>query len=309
MTAGYTHQQRAQPVLLGHHLLAHAWALQRDRGRVRDAAARADACPLGSCALAGTGHPIDRERAAGLLGFSGVVANAMDAVAARDHLQEAVAAAAIAMASMSRMAEELVLWSSAEFRLVRLDDEVCTGSSIMPQKRNPDAAELVRGKAGRVFGCLQALLCLVKGLPMAYSRDLQEDRAPLVDALGQTTACARMLARLWRAASVDATRFEGELQGDWVLATELADLLVERGVPFRSAHETVGRAVRWCEEQGGTLSLLDGGVARRFHPSLPDDLGPWLDPAAAVERKRSHGGTAWVEVERQLTALREALPD
>ncbi len=304
---GYTHQQRAQPVLLGHHLLAHAWALQRDRGRVADAAARADACPLGACALAGTGHPIDRELAAELLGFSRVTDNAMDSVAARDHLQEAAAAAAIAMATMSRMAEELVLWCSAEIRFVRLGDDVCTGSSIMPQKRNPDPAELVRGKAGRVFGALQALLCLVKGLPLAYSRDLQEDRAPLYDALEQTIASARVLARMWRSASVDHGRFEPELAGDWVLATELADLLVERGVPFRAAHSAVGSAVRWCEEQGGDLRLLDGGAARQFHPAFPEDLGPWLDPRAAVDRKRSRGGTAWDEIERQAEALRRAL--
>lgn len=304
---GYTHLQRGQPVWLGHHLLAHAWHLARDRGRVADARRRLDRCPLGAGALAGTPHPVDRRRTAAALGFGGIVDNAMDAVAARDHLQETASVCAIAMSGLSRMAAELVLWSSAEFGLVRLAPEHATGSSIMPQKRNPDGAELVRGKAGRVFGDLQSLLVLTKGLPLAYNRDLQEDRAPLVDALRQTGDAARITAAMWWRLEVVRDRFDGVLPGDPCLATELADLLVDRGVPFREAHEAVGRAVRWCEERGADLAALDGGRAQEFHAAFPDDLGPWLDPVAAVERRTSFGGTAWREVERQVETLRATL--
>jgi argininosuccinate lyase len=304
---GYTHLQRGQPILLGHHLLAHAWSVTRDAQRFADARARADRCPLGAGAMAGTPHPVDRERTAELLGFSGPVDNAMDAVAARDHLQETVAACAIAMGHLSRMAAELVLWSSSEFQLVRVDESHATGSSIMPNKRNPDGAELVRGKAGRVFGDLQALLTLTKGLPLAYNRDLQEDREPLLDAVAQTLACLRLTASMWARLTVRRERFEDELVADWSLATELADLLVDRGLPFREAHETVGRLIRWCEERGGGLELADGGGASSVHPLFPEDLGPWLDPRAAVERRTSRGGTASGEVVRQVEQLRSWL--
>jgi len=304
---GYTHLQRGQPVWLGHHLLAHAWHLSRDRERLAGARLRVDRCPLGAGALAGTPHPVDRHATAAALGFVAPVDNAMDAVASRDHLQEVAASCAIAMSCLSRMAAELVLWSSSELGLVRLAPEHATGSSIMPQKRNPDGAELVRGKAGRVLGDLQALLVLTKGLPLAYNRDLQEDRAPLVDALRQTLASVRMTAAMWSRLEVVRGRFDVELRGDPCLATELADLLVERGVPFRDAHEAVARAVRWCEDRGAGLTALDGGGARRFHPAFPEDLGPWLDPEAAVERRTSFGGTAWREVERQVEVLRARL--
>jgi argininosuccinate lyase len=177
----------------------------------------------------------------------------------------------------------------------------------MPQKRNPDGAELIRGKTGRVFSDLQTLLVLLKGLPLAYNRDLQEDRAPLTDALTQTESSVRIMSAMWRDLQVQTDRFEAELSGDFSLATELADLLVERGVPFRTAHEVVGAAVRWCEEKGGNLTLLGGGAARHFHPAFPDDLGPWLDPRAAAERRVSFGGTAWSEVSRQIKVLRTGL--
>jgi argininosuccinate lyase len=306
---GYTHLQRGQPILLGHHLLAHAWALSRDRERLASALGRVDRSPLGACAMAGTSHPIDREATARALGFSGVAVNAMDAVSTRDHLQEVAAVCAIAMGHLSRMAAELVLWSSSEFDFVRIGEAHATGSSIMPQKRNPDGAELVRGKAGRVLGDLQAVLVLTKGLPLAYNRDLQEDRAPIIDALDQCESSLKIMAAMWSDLEVHADRFEEELRGDFSLATELADLLVEKGVPFRTAHEAVGAAVRWCEEQSGNLSLLDGGAARQFHESFPDDLEEWLDPRASAERKTTLGGTAWSEIHSQLEALRSSLSD
>ncbi|MFW6198647.1 MAG: argininosuccinate lyase [Acidobacteriota bacterium] len=306
---GYTHLQRGQPILLGHHLLAHAWALSRDRGRLADALERLDECPLGACALAGTAFPIDRERTAELLEFARPVPNAMDAVAARDHEQEVAAACAICMGHLSRMAEELVLWSSTEFGLVRVADEFATGSSIMPQKRNPDAAELVRGKAARVQAHLQALLALTRAQPLAYNRDLQEGRAPLLDAVTTTEASLRIMAGVWRTLELRRDRFEEELRGDPSLATELADFLVRRGVGFRRAHGIVGRLARHCEERGIRLDGLTSGELAGFHEALvdaPDDL---LDPRAAAERRTSLGGTAWVQVQRQLDELRAGLGD
>jgi argininosuccinate lyase len=301
---GYTHLQRGQPVFLGHHLLAHAWALDRDRRRLADGRARLDRCPLGACALAGTPHPIDRERTAALLGFAGPVENAMDAVAARDHEQEVAAACAIAAGHLSRMAEELVLWSSSEFALVRLAGDYATGSSIMPQKRNPDAAELVRGKAALVAGRLHALLGLTRSLPLAYNRDLQESRAALFDTVEDTLAATRVMAGMWGTLEVDASRFEESLRGDFCLSTELADHLARRGIPFREAHGIVARAVRWCEERGGDLTALTPEAARELHPDLPECLGLALDPRAAAERRASRGGTAWSEIERQVSLLR-----
>jgi argininosuccinate lyase len=302
---GYTHLQRGQPILLGLHLLAHAWALCRDLERIQDVMARVDRCPLGAGALAGTPHPINRQQTAELLGFSGPIENAMDAVAAKDHIQETVSACAICMSTLSRMAEELVLWSSAEFALIRLDERHTTSSSIMPQKRNPDGAELIRGEAGMVFGHLQALLTLTKAMPLAYNRDLQQERKPLIESVLRTTASVQLLAAMWGRLEVRKLRFESELYGDFSLATELADLLVERGVPFREAHRVVAQAVRWCEEQGGNLTLLNGSAAQQFHPEFPQDLGLWLDPRAAVERRTSLGGTASSEIERQSLLLRK----
>ncbi len=310
---GFTHLQRGQPILLGHHLLAHAWAARRDHERVSDALKRLDACPLGAGAMAGTPHPIDRALSAKLLGFSRPADNAMDAVAARDHQIEAVSACAIVMAHLSRQAEELVLWSSAEFRLVRLGEAYSTGSSIMPQKRNPDAPELVRGKAGRVMGQLQALLVLVKGLPLAYNRDLQEDRAALFDAVHTTLDSVTILADVWRTLTVRADRYEAELAGDFLLATEIADFLVTRGVPFREAHEVSGKLVAHCEQraeargQPPSLEQLRGADLAAFHPALGDDVWSWLEPRAAAERRTSLGGTAPARVAEQVAALRSWL--
>lgn len=306
---GYTHLQRGQPILLGHQLLAHAWALSRDRERFVQALVRVDRSPLGACAMAGTPHPIGRKRTAELLGFDGLVENAMDAVAARDHEQETAAVCAICMTHLSRQAEELVLWSSSEFGLVAVAEEYATGSSIMPQKRNPDAAELVRGKAARVQGDLAALLSLTRAMPYAYNRDLQESRAPLFHAVGATLSSLRILAGIWSTLKVHRDRFEEALRGDFSLATELADLLVERGVAFRDAHEVVGRIVRWCEEKGTDLSALTPQTAKRFHTELERDLGDRLDPRAAAERRTSRGGTAWSEVRRQVELLRSTLTD
>lgn len=304
---GYTHLQRGQPILLGHHLLAHAWALHRDRGRLADALERLDESPLGACAMAGTAFPIDRARTAELLGFARPVPNAMDAVAARDHELEVASNCAIACGHLSRIAEELVLWSGSEFRFARLPDAFATGSSIMPQKRNPDAAELVRGKAARVAGDLTALVTLLRSQPMSYNRDLQESREPLFHAVLTTIDSVRVCTGIFQGLEIDRERFEAELAGDFSLATELADWLASRGVPFREAHGAVGRLVRHCDEAGLRLDGVDPATLAGFHPDLaeaPDDL---LAPRAAAERRDSLGGTAWCEVERQLARLRPTL--
>ena len=306
---GFTHLQRGQPIWLGHQLLAHAWALARDVERLDDALKRVDRSPLGAGAMAGTPHPIDRHRTAELLGFEGVVENAMDAVAARDHVQEVAANCAIAMTHLSRMAAEIVLFSSREFSLVRLGEGFATGSSIMPQKRNPDGAELVRGKAGRVYGDLQALLTMVKGLPMAYNRDLQEDREALFDAVETTTACVSVMAGMWEGLEVRQGLYEEALKGDFLLATELADYLAAKGVPFREAHHVVGRLVKECEEAGVDFRSLDAERLKSAHTAFEPDALEWLIPESAAERRTSFGGTSWSEITRQVGALRSQISE
>lgn len=301
LVPGFTHLQRGQPIWFGHHLLAHAWSLSRDRERVADVRRRVDRSPLGAAAMAGTPHPIDRARSAELLGFGAVCENAMDAVAARDHLIEAVSTATIAMVHLSRIAEELVMWSSREFDWIRLGDAWSTGSSIMPQKRNPDAAELVRGKSGRVVGALNALITMTKGLPMAYNRDLQEDRNALFDAIHTTIACVRVTAGCFESMTVKSGP---DLTGDFALTTELADFLAGQGVPFREAHHVAGRLVKTCEERDCNLAALTLADLKAEHEAFTDEALAWLDPEVAVERRRSRGGTAWSEIERQLVLLR-----
>ncbi len=301
LVPGFTHLQRGQPIWFGHHLLAHAWALSRDRERVADVRRRVNRNPLGAAAMAGTPHPIDRARTAELLGFESVCENAMDAVAARDHLIEAASVCAISMVNLSRIAEELVMWSSREFSWVRLGEAWSTGSSIMPQKRNPDAPELVRGKSGRVVGALQALITMTKGLPMAYNRDLQEDREALFDALHTTIACVSVTAGCFESLTVMGGP---DLHGDFSLTTELADFLASTGVPFRDAHHVAGGLVKLCETRGCTLAELTLADLKEAHPSFTEEALSWLEPEMAVERRTSHGGTAWSEVERQLGLLR-----
>jgi argininosuccinate lyase len=304
LVPGMTHLQRGQPIWFGHHLLAHAWALSRDRERLADARRRVNRSPLGAAAMAGTPHPIDRARSAELLGFSGPMNNAMDAVACRDHLIEVTAACTIAMVHLSRIAEELVMWSSREFGWVRLSDAWSTGSSIMPQKRNPDAPELVRGKSGRVVGDLSALITMCKGLPMAYNRDLQEDREALFDAVHTTIACVSVTAGCFESLTVQGGP---DLTGDFSLTTELADFLAGKGVPFREAHHVAGSLVKQAETRGENLSGLSLADLQAAHPAFTAEALTWLDPEAAAERRTSFGGTAWSEIIRQIKALREML--
>ena len=289
---GYTHLQRAQPVRLAHHLLAYDAMLARDRGRIADAARRADESPLGSGALAGTPLPIDRERTARSLGFAGVTHNSLDAVGDRDFAVELVAAFALLQVHLSRLGEELVLWTSQEFRFASIGEAYCSGSSLMPQKMNPDLAELLRGKAGRVVGAWVTLMTVVKGLPLAYNKDLQETQEPLYDASETALACLEvargMIASLrWNAARLRAAIDEGHL-----VATELADYLVTKGVPFREAHDVAGHLVRVASDRGVELGSLSLAELRSAHAAFEADVASWLDPARAVDRRRVPGGPA-----------------
>jgi argininosuccinate lyase len=304
---GYTHLQRAQPVRLAHHLLAYREMFARDRGRVRDAFARLDLSPLGAGALAGTPHPISRERVAALLGFAGVTANSMDSVADRDHFLEVMSASAISMVHLSRLAEEIVLWSSAEFRFLEIDDAFTTGSSMMPQKKNPDVAELVRGKCGRAIGDLVALLVTVKALPLAYNRDLQEDKPPLYSSVETWSSSLEITARMIPAITFDRERMRAALRDGFATATELADHLVTRGVPFRDAHEVVGRIVAACIREGKVLEDLSLDDLRRYHASFGDDAREWIEPERAVERRDLAGGPAKNRVLAAIAAAEEAL--
>jgi argininosuccinate lyase len=300
---GYTHLQRAQPVLLAHHLLAYYEMLGRDRERLQQCGERVNVLPLGAGALAGTTLPIDRHHVARLLGFPRVSENSLDTVADRDFLAEFLSVCAILCMHLSRFAEELILWASSEFGFIELPDTFATGSSMMPQKKNPDVPELIRGKTGRVYGHLVTVLTVLKGLPLAYNRDLQEDKEPLFDTVdtvkGILTVLAAMLPRLvFREDRLRAAALEG-----FTLATDVADYLVEKGLPFRKAHEVVGAVVRWCLAQNKVLEQLSLAEWRRFSPLCGEDLLPRLTLESAVERRCSYGGTAGVEVQRRLRSI------
>jgi argininosuccinate lyase len=301
---GYTHLQPAQPVLFAHHLLDYVEMLERDRGRLADCRERADVMPLGSGALAGTTFPIDPHDVARQLGFARVSQNSMDAVGSRDVLAEFAAAGAILGVHLSRLGEEIVLWSSQEFGFIGLPDAFATGSSMMPQKKNPDVAELVRGKSGRLLGNLVALLAMQKGLPLAYNRDLQEDKEALFDTVDTLRASLAVLAAMVPELTVHEGRMRAAAEQGFTLATELADYLASRGVPFRQAHEVVGKVVRHCLAESLTFADLDLAALRRFSPRFADDVFDWLTPEAAVARRKAPGGTAPENVARRLRELR-----
>jgi len=304
---GYTHLQKAQPVLLSHHLLAYAQMLTRDFTRLRHAFESADVLPLGSAALAGTTYPLDREYVAARLGFSAVSENSMDAVSDRDFLLDLTYACAVCQMHLSRLAEELILWSTDEFGFVTMADEFSTGSSIMPQKKNPDFAELVRGKTGRVFGDLQSLLVTLKGLPLAYNKDMQEDKEPAFDAIDTLTHSLRAMAGMLDSMTVHADRMAAGARGGFMAATDLADYLVGKGVPFREAHEIVGRLVLACERDGVTLQDLTAekfaAHAEQFGPDVLDAV----DIDAVVARRSTSGGTAAEVVRVQISQVRDAI--
>ena len=288
---GYTHLQRAQPVLFAHHMLAYFEMLERDVGRFRDCAARMDVSPLGSGALAGVPYPTDRQDVAQTLGFGSVSPNSMDAVADRDFLAEYHAAAAIAMMHLSRLSEEIVIWSSREFDFVRLPDEFTTGSSIMPQKRNPDFAEIARGKTGRVYGGLMSILTVLKGLPLTYNRDLQEDKEGFFDTVDTLLATLSVFAAMLPGMELNTARVESLAGESYMLATDLADYLVGKGVPFREAHGVMRRLCGHCEAAGIGLSELPLAQYRTFSNHFADDVYH-ITAAASVAARDNPGGTA-----------------
>jgi argininosuccinate lyase len=304
---GYTHLQRAQPVTLGHHLLAHAWGLERDAGRLEDAARRMDVSVLGSGALAGLTLGLDPARYADALGFAAAAPNSMDAVADRDFAVEFLAAAAMLGVHLSRLGEEIVLWSSTEFSWARVGDAFSTGSSIMPQKRNPDVAELVRGKTGRLIGDLVGLLVTLKGLPLTYNRDLQEDKEPVFDAVDTLLLALPAVAGTVRSLLFDRERLRAAAHGGFSLATDLAEELVRRDVPFRQAHERVGEFVSECERQGLELDEVERRALVDAFPELDDAPADLLQPEAAIRRRDAALGPAPQPLRAQLGALRSGL--
>jgi argininosuccinate lyase len=305
---GYTHLQRAQPVLLSHHLMAYFWMLQRDRERFLDAHKRADLMPLGAGALSGTSFPIDREEVARELGFGALYENSMDAVSDRDFVLEFLSCSCLLLMHLSRLSEELVLWSSQEFSFLELGDAFTTGSSMMPQKKNPDVPELVRAKTGRVYGNLMALLTVFKGLPLTYNKDMQEDKESLFDSVDTVKDVLTIYGQLLKSIKVSREKIATALQDDFSTATELADFLALKGVPFREAHHIVGRLVRHCLQEGKLLKDLSSGELTAFHALLgSDDALSRLSPGEAVKAKTCRGGTAPEAVRKQLQAAREAL--
>jgi argininosuccinate lyase len=301
---GYTHLQRAQPVRFAHHLLAYYEMFERDRERLSSGLERINVLPLGAGALAGTSFPIDRNYVAQLLNFPRVSKNSIDTVSDRDFVLEFVSTSAILFVHLSRLAEELVLWSSREFGFVELPDRYCTGSSMMPQKKNPDVPELVRGKAGRVFGHLQALLTIMKGLPLAYNRDLQEDKIPLFDTVDTVKTSVRIMAEIIHGIKIRKDRMLTAAQDGFMNATDLADYLVERGIPFRDAHAISGRIVRHCVAKDCRIEELSLKELRGFSKKIQRDVYDFLSTEAVVNRRRAFGGTARSNVMRRLKELR-----
>ena len=300
---GFTHLQTAQPVTFGHHMLAWFEMLARDRGRLRDCRARMNEMPLGAAALAGTSFPIDREMTAQLLGFDRPCANSLDAVADRDFALEFTAAASMLMVHLSRMSEELVLWTCAQFDFVRLPDRFCTGSSIMPQKKNPDVPELVRGTTGRVIGSLNTLLVLMKGQPLAYNKDNQEDKEPLFDAVDTVRDCLKAYTDMLPAIELNHAAMRAAAQRGYATATDLADYLVRKGVAFRDAHEIVGRTVRHAVAHNLELGALTVAELQRFSPLIDQDVAGVLTLEGSVNARDHFGGTAPAQVRQ---AAREA---
>jgi argininosuccinate lyase len=304
---GYTHLQRAQPVLFSHHLLAYDEMWRRDQARLTESLARIRVSPLGAAALAGTTFPIDPHFTAFQLGFPEIFRNSLDAVSDRDFLLEFLAHSSIMMVHLSRLAEELILWSSSEFGFVDLPDAYATGSSIMPQKKNPDVPELIRGKCGRVCGHLLGLLMTLKGLPLAYNRDLQEDKEPLFDTLDTVKAAVRLMTGLLGNLKVRPEQMAAALHGGFLTATDMADYLVTKGVPFRTAHEQVGLTVRYAETQKKELWELSLEETRQFAPQADADLFDWLKIENSVARRTSPGGTAPEKVAAALARVEEEL--
>lgn len=300
---GYTHMQKAQPVLLAHYLLAFNAMFARDEERFQDCAKRINVMPLGAAALSGTSLPLDRHYTAKLLGFPEITANSMDTVSDRDFVAEFLFASSLAMMHMSRLCEDLIIWSSSEFAFAEISDGFTTGSSIMPQKKNPDVAELIRGKTGRVYGNLVAILTILKGLPMTYNRDLQEDKEALFDTVDTVKGCLNILSQMLENVTYNRKKMAAEAAGGFSTATDVAEYLVMKGVPFRQSHGIVGRLVAYCIEQGKALTDLTLREFRLFYKDFGKDVFQVIDPSCSVSRKRTAGGTAGEMVDARIEAL------
>jgi argininosuccinate lyase len=301
---GYTHLQRAQPILFSHHLLAYFWMLERDKGRFSDCLKRANQSPLGAGALAGTTFAINRMRTAELLEFSSVYPNSLDAVSDRDFVIEFLSTSALTMTHLSRFCEEIVLWTSAEFRFLRLDDTYSTGSSIMPQKKNPDHAELIRGKSGRVYGALMSLLTTLKGLPLAYNKDMQEDKEGLFDTVKTLRGALQIMAGMLETVQVRASQMRTAAGADFSNATDMADYLAARGMPFREAHEVTAKLVAYCLENNTQLERLSIDFLKTRSALFSEDIFAALEVQTVVDRRISQGGTGTVAVKQQLESAR-----
>ena len=304
---GYTHLQRAQPVSFGHHLMAYAMMLLRDLERLKDCRKRTNVSPIGCCALAGTTYETDRQMEAGLLGFEGIAMNSMDGVSDRDFAVEMLSTLAILMMHLSRLSEELILWASWEFRFISLSDAYTTGSSIMPQKRNADMAELIRGKTGRVYGELMGLLTTLKGLPLAYNKDMQEDKEGVFDACDTVKMCLKVLAPMLESMQVNTGNMLLAAQKGFINATDLADYLVKKGMPFRTAYKISGQIVRYCMETGQVLETLPPENYREFSELFDDDVYAAIDLKACMEKRISEGGTSAASVEKQIALVRKEI--
>jgi len=304
---GLTHMQHAQPITLAHHLMAYFWMLQRDSERFEDTRKRTNELPLGAAALAGTSFPLDRDAVARELGFERICENSLDAVSDRDFALEFLSSAAQLMIHLSRLAEEFVLWSSPAFGYIELDDEVTTGSSIMPQKKNPDVAELIRGRVGRVTGALIGLMTTLKALPLAYNRDLQEDKVHLFSGLDTVRSSVRLMDLMLSKVSFQVENMANDVRGDFSNATDLADYLVRKGLPFRAAHEVVGKAVKMAYQQNIALERLSLEEFHLLHPLLDEEALAVLEPQSVVESRTSRGGTGSRAVLEQISKAKVIL--
>ncbi|MFH1858637.1 MAG: argininosuccinate lyase [Candidatus Omnitrophota bacterium] len=304
---GYTHLQHAQPVLLAHHLLAYCQMLERDKERLQEALYRVDVLPLGSGALAGSSFPIDRKFLARELGFSRISENSLDAVSDRDFVIEILSALSLLAMHLSRLSEDFILWSTREFGFIELGETLCTGSSLMPQKKNPDFLELVRGEAGRVYGNLMTVLSVMKGLPLSYNRDMQLDKAPLLDAMMRLHHILALFPILFKELKVRPEPIRLQLADEDLLATDLAEFLVGKGVPFRKAHETVGKLFRFVHEKNRRLSSLSLSELRKFSPKFDQTFYKLLSADASIRRKKTRGGTGVKEVNQQIRQWEEKL--
>lgn len=306
---GYTHLQRAQPVSFAHHLMAYFWMLERDKERFTESFKRINKSPLGAGALAGTTFPIDRELSAELLGFSSIYENSLDAVSDRDFIVEFLSNSSMLMMHLSRLGEEIILWCSREFQFIELDDAFSTGSSIMPQKKNPDMAELIRGKTGRVYGNLFGLLTVLKGLPLAYNKDMQEDKEGMFDTVKTVTGSLKIFAGMISTLNVKSAEMKKAVTSDFSNATELADYLASKGMPFRDAHEVVGQLVLTCIQKGCYLADLSMDEFQEASQLFEEDIYKALDPYVAVARRNSAGGTGFAQVEAAIAKAKSLLEE